>query len=151
MKSLMGAGSLGLLCVLFLGCSSDATTDGSAGASSAGASATAGSSSSAGSSAAGASAAGASSVDPTDCAAVAAQQKSRITALGCKDTSQDIKDGCDLIYASKLCVSEWEALIECITPKPNSDFECGASDNELDPKTGVCNATRTAFDTCLGG
>jgi hypothetical protein len=147
MKSTICAGVFGLLSLLVTGCSSDAATDGSGGASSAGAPSTAGSSAAG---ASGSGQAGSSSVDPTDCAAVGAQQKSRITALGCKDTSGEIQEGCELLYSASVCVPQWEALIRCITPKPNSDFECGASDNELDPKTGVCTSERTAFDGCLG-
>jgi len=148
MFSLKCMAALGLIGWSVAGCSSDATVTGSAGASSGGASNAAAGESSGGSAQAGSGTAGSSSV-PDDCDAVGAQQKSRITALGCDDTSATIAAGCKALYAANACVTEWETLIDCITPKPNSDFECD-DDNELAPKTGVCTSQRTAFDDCIG-
>ena len=86
-------------------------------------------------------------VNPSDCAAVGAKQKSITTALGCKDTSSGIVSECQALYASKTCTAQWEKLIDCISPKPNSDFQCD-SDNEFEPKSGVCTAEQTAFIGC---
>lgn len=134
------------------GASSGGST--SAGASSAGA--TSAGASSAGATSAGASnagaggsgQAGASGVDPKDCAAVAASQKKLMTALSCKDTSDEMAEGCTLIYSAMFCVSQWEALIRCMNGKSVSDFECAAADNEIDLKIGVCSSEETAFTTC---
>jgi hypothetical protein len=161
MKILIGLASLGLLSGLLVGCGSDATTGGTGGATSAGASsggatnagASSGGSTSAGASSGGAGGsgqAGASGVDPKDCAAVAASQKQLMTALSCKDTSEEMAEGCTLLYSAMFCVSQWEALIRCMNGKSVSDFECAAADNEIDLKTGVCSSEETAFTTCAG-
>jgi len=143
MNSLRNFVLAGVVGYSLIACGSD---DSSAAGGSGGASGAAGGAQ-AGSSSAGTSG-GSSTTDPTDCEAVGAQQKARITALGCADTSADIENGCKALYAARACTSEWEALIECITPKSNSDFECD-DDDELAPKTGVCTAERAAFDGCL--
>jgi hypothetical protein len=83
------------------------------------------------------------------CAAAGTQQKSRTTALGCSDNSAAVVAGCNSFYSSNHCVAEWETLLACITPKPNSDFMCDA-DMTLKPKTGVCTSEQTAFNTCIG-
>lgn len=133
--------SFGMLCWLLAACGGSDDPVGSGGAANSG-SAGSGPTGVAGSSSG-------NSPDASDCRAVGAQQKSRITALGCDDTSAQIEAGCSSLYATKMCTAQWELLIDCITPKPNSDFECDG-DNELNPKTGVCTAERSAFDGCTG-
>ena len=146
--------SFAISCSLLAACGGTDDPAGSGGAANSGSagsdSAVAGSSATAGAGPTGA--AGASpgnSVDATDCEAVGAQQKRRITALGCEDTSAHIAAGCASLYATKMCTAQWEALIDCLTPKPNSDFECD-DDNELKPKVSVCTAQRSTFDGCTG-
>jgi hypothetical protein len=87
-------------------------------------------------------------LNPSDCSAVGAKEKSLIAALGCKDTSSDIVTSCQNLYAAKLCTNEWEKLINCISPRPTSDFQCDSS-NQFEPKSGVCTAEQTAFQNCL--
>jgi hypothetical protein len=144
MSSVPAIATFTLALGLLGGCSSDEETTGSGGTSSGG--------SAAGTSAGGGGAgqAGSTTVsDPSDCDAVGAQQKARITALGCKDTSATIAAGCRALYAGDLCTTEWESLLACISPRPSSDFECDA-DDELAPKTGICTAERATFDGCIG-
>lgn len=88
------------------------------------------------------------SVNPSDCSAVGAKEKSLSAAAGCKDTSADVVTACNALYAAKLCTAEWEKLINCISPKPSSDFQCDAN-NEFEPKAGVCATENAAFSTCL--
>ncbi|MEO6603200.1 MAG: hypothetical protein ABIQ16_25170 [Polyangiaceae bacterium] len=89
------------------------------------------------------------SVNPADCPAVGAKAKSLSAAAGCNDTSADVSSTCQQLYAAKLCTNEWARLINCISSKPNSDFQCDA-DHEFEPKAGVCTAEQTAFSSCLG-
>ena len=49
----------------------------------------------------------------------------------------------------KQCITQWEALAECITREANPDVECHA-DNELAPKAGVCTPTHAALNRCIG-
>jgi len=92
---------------------------------------------------------GGSSVSPSDCPAVAAKLKALSGAVGCDDSSADIEASCKFLYEAKTCTSEWAGLINCVAPKPSSDFQCD-SDNELEPKAGVCASQKSAFDACLG-
>jgi hypothetical protein len=87
-------------------------------------------------------------VSPSDCPAVGAKAKSIATAIGCTDTSADITSTCQQLYAAKLCTNEWAGLINCISPKPNSDFQCDA-DHEFEPKSTVCTAEQTTFNSCI--
>jgi hypothetical protein len=87
-------------------------------------------------------------VNPADCSAVGAKQKSLSAAVGCKDMSSDFVTACNALYAAKICTSQWEGLMNCISPKPSSDFQCDSS-NELEPKAGVCITEQSAFDACL--
>ena len=95
-------------------------------------------------------ASGVDQVDPKDCAAVGASQKKLIVALSCKDTSAAIEETCALLYSSKFCTSQWEAMIECMNTKALSDFECDKIDKEIDLKSGVCTAEQTALNSCVG-
>jgi hypothetical protein len=83
------------------------------------------------------------------CAAARDQQKSRTTALGCSDNSATIEMACNSFYSTNHCVAEWETLLTCITPKPNTDFMCD-SDMTLKPNAGVCTSEQAAFNTCIG-
>ena len=121
-------GSVGVVCLLAVGCGSDdASPSGGAGAGGM----------------------GSTTVTPSDCAAVGKLQKSLVDAVGCSDNSATIVAGCKALYAAKACTTEWEALINCISPKASSQFVCDA-DNEVQLKDGVCTAERAAFDTCTG-
>ncbi len=62
-------------------------------------------------------------LDASDCQAVAAQQKQNMLALGCIDTSAELEAGCNSLYETKMCTAEWEPLVDCLTPRPASDFE----------------------------
>ena len=129
MKLVQGLVVLGLTASLLGGCGSDSTsTAGSGGGT-------------------GSAGAGSGSVDPKDCEAVGAIQKKLIADLGCSDNSAAIVSGCKLIYANNFCKTEWEVLMNCITPKPSSDFECDTA-NKVATKTGLCTAERAAFDGC---
>lgn len=88
-------------------------------------------------------------VNPSDCAAVAAKQKSLAAAVGCKDASAGFQTACSTLYAAKICTNEWAAAINCISPRPSSDFECDPDDNTVSPKAGVCTAEETAFQACV--
>ncbi len=92
---------------------------------------------------------GGSSVDPANCAAVATKAKALSQAVGCKDNSATISSSCQSLYAAKKCTTEWAGLINCIAPRPASDFQCD-SDNEFEPKANVCTTEQAAFSTCLG-
>ena len=83
------------------------------------------------------------------CASAGAQQKSRTTALGCSDNSAAVVAGCNSFYSTNHCVAQWETLLACITPKPNSDFMCD-SNMTLKPNAGVCTSEQAAFNTCIG-
>lgn len=87
-------------------------------------------------------------VSPSDCPAVGAKAKSIAAAIGCKDNSATITSTCQQLYAAKLCTNEWAGLINCISPKPNSDFQCDTN-NEFEPKATVCVTEQTTFNTCL--
>ena len=92
---------------------------------------------------------GGGSVDASNCQAVGAQQKAWLSERGCVDNSAELEAGCKSLYATNTCTAEWEPLIDCLMPKPASDFECD-DHHKLKPKTGVCTAQRSAFDACTG-
>lgn len=87
-------------------------------------------------------------VNPSDCAAVGAKAKSLAQGAGCADSSASVESACKSLYASKTCTSQWEGLINCISPKSSSDFQCD-SNNEFEPKAGVCATEQAAFNSCI--
>jgi hypothetical protein len=87
-------------------------------------------------------------IDAKDCDAVGARLKSLNTAVGCTENSAQLTASCKFLYSSKLCTTQWEALVNCIAVKPATDFQCDA-DDELELKSGACNSQQAALDTCL--
>lgn len=85
--------------------------------------------------------------DPFGCAAVAKAKNDAAKALGCNADTM-IENNCNQYYLRDICLDEWKAVTECVGGKSNSDLECD-SDNNLQPKDGVCTAERTAFDDCI--
>jgi hypothetical protein len=85
--------------------------------------------------------------DPFGCAALAKTKNDAAKALGCNADTM-IENNCNQYYLRDICLDEWKAVTECVGGKSNSDLECD-SDNNLQPKDGVCTAERKAFDDCI--
>ena len=88
---------------------------------------------------------GAGAVDPKDCDAVSKRLNSLSVEAGCDGSEPN---GCNQVYATKQCVSEWEATVNCISTKSGSDFQC--DNGNIEPKAGVCASQVTALNRCFG-
>lgn len=88
------------------------------------------------------------SVDPKNCDSVGARYKSLSNAAGCKDDSAELTASCKQLRSFNICVSQFEALVSCIAPKPASDFTCDV-DDELELKTDACKTQQDALDSCI--
>ncbi len=86
-------------------------------------------------------------VDPKDCDAVLKRLNTLSLAAGCDGNESS---SCEDVYARKECVTEWEAAINCISPKTASDFACDDTSGRIDPKPGVCTTEIAALSKCFG-
>ena len=81
-----------------------------------------------------------------NCKQVASENARLGTELGCT-ADPNIGPGCNMLYAKKLCIPEWEALIGCLDFVAE-DFICDPNhNNHLEPTS--CATEKNAFDACV--